>query len=140
MSTLTQPEPGTGAAQTAAGQRINGFPALWSPAAACSLGVYESEPAISMWHVGINKSGGHWRHLQTCCQNFFHAAPGPACDSVTVDPSALAPRRGDVIPVSVTHSITDSLSPPEPKLGSDDGSLPVNVSIPELLVTPSPER
>lgn len=55
-----------------------------------------------MWHVGINKSGEHWRHLQTCCQNFFHGAPGPACDSVTVDPSALAPRRGDVIPVSVT--------------------------------------
>lgn len=70
------------------------LPALWA------LTSWES--SISTWHVGINKSGEHWRHLQTCCQNFFHGAPGPAFDSVTADPSALAPRRGDVIPVSVT--------------------------------------
>lgn len=59
-----------------------------------SLGACNSQPAISMRHVGINTSGEHWRHLQTCCQNFFHGAVGPACDTVTVDLSALAPRRG----------------------------------------------
>lgn len=54
---------------------------------------------------GINRSGEHHRHLQTCCQDFFLGTPRPACDSVTVDPSARAPRRGDVIPVSLTLDV-----------------------------------
>lgn len=47
----------------------------------------------------ININGEHSRHLQTCCQNFFHGAPRPTCDNVTVNTSALVPRRDDVIPI-----------------------------------------